>query len=134
MCYHGMAVVDAVTRLLPEPGCSAFSVCAEQFQDPAINVRNCSCSSYLQFPVSPETRGAKRKHFRKSPASSHCIQKSPFLPPPLSSFLQVCCWCLVTWLLQSLVFASFSLKETVTLVTLISCKVVSGRQLCWFRL
>lgn len=86
---HGTAVVNAVTCLLPEPGCPSFSVRAEQFQDPAVNDQNCSCSSYLPFTVSPETRGMKRKHFLKGPTSSHCIQKSPFLPPSLSSFLQV---------------------------------------------
>lgn len=68
-----------------------FPFVQRQFQDPTINDQNCSCSSYLQFPVSPETRGVKRRHFLKSPASSHCIQKTHFLPPSLSSFLQVCC-------------------------------------------
>ncbi|PKU42884.1 hypothetical protein llap_6809 [Limosa lapponica baueri] len=37
MRYCGTAVVNVVTRLLPGPGCSAFSVCAAQFRDPDVN-------------------------------------------------------------------------------------------------
>lgn len=78
----GTAAVNVVIRLVPEPGGPAFSICAERFQDPAVNDKKCSYSSYLQFPVFPEIRGAKKQHFLRVLLLATACKN-----PPLSLFL-----------------------------------------------